>query len=461
MGRSRRETIDSQTARAIRNKSGIEPATGGADGSAPLKYTEFLADAGGDHQAAMQSAVNTLFSASGSYRRYLDLEGAQVLLNSPVTFTGSGTGDVIRTIANGEIAPSPSWSGDHLLSTTGIGSGNLRFINLTFDGNGQASWFRWDGGGLHVTSCFFRHSKDNGVPGLQATGEGGYKIFNSSFISDEFPGNPEMRNRIAISSPGSDNKIFNCTLAHFKHGIVNGGGTFTLGNCHVYQGIRRSQDITGHTAGIKLTGGYVGSLIADLYLDKCFIEISNETDAATTKIGGLVITGMKTLATSGESSFAYVVAKDYQNKTGMTVEDITITGCHFTNFGSAFINCTNSTPPASFDRKKFRGILMSDNTFQGANLRREANPCTMEATFASATTQHTISFSRHMPFGIRPNKVKALAGVPTSGASNTLYVGKVSRGTSEVRVDTNAAWAGTIVCTVTGNPSESEGFIDG
>jgi hypothetical protein len=46
------------------------------DNTTSLKYSAFLPAASGNHQAAMQNAVNALYATSGSYRRVLDLEGA-------------------------------------------------------------------------------------------------------------------------------------------------------------------------------------------------------------------------------------------------------------------------------------------------------------------------------------------------------------------------------------------------
>ena len=371
------------------------------DGTTPLRYHAFYIAAGGNHQTAFQNAINTLFG-SGNYSSVLDLEGATITLNAPVSVPTTASASV-RYIINGTIRASNTFAGSpaYLLNVLNTSGPNIYFINCVFGGNNRAGWVNWDNNDIWFVACRFTNPNTNGNPGLNAMASGNNKahyFMNFCYLmAGDGSVPPDQRTRIGIKSNTDDNKIHNSTLCYFKHSIWNAGGTFTLGNCHIYQGLSGATNTTGYTAGIKLTTGMSGSLINGLYLDKCYIEISNQDNPTATNIGGVVINGMTTLSQSADASFAYIVAADYGNNTGCTVKQVVITNCRFTQSGSAQINPTKINPEANFDTLSFDSIIMRDNVFNGG-IAPQSNPATVQRTDTSSQQSRSVDFSGVFPF---------------------------------------------------------------
>ena len=111
---------------ASTGSAGVVYAT---DGTTPLKYSAFLAAAGGNHQAAFQNAINALYAGSGDYKWMLDLEGAKVLLSLRGERPTGGGATGTRAIYDGTIEAQPGFTGgDHMLSI--IGDVPLIFLRL-------------------------------------------------------------------------------------------------------------------------------------------------------------------------------------------------------------------------------------------------------------------------------------------------------------------------------------------
>ena len=121
------------------------------DGTTPLKYSAFLAAASNNHQVAFQDAIEAIYARTGAYNKVLDLEGATVLLTGPVTVpTGDAASSGARSIINGEIRAQEGFSGgDYMLNIMGeIPSHFLRLVNVTFNGQTNACWIRWNIGNM-------------------------------------------------------------------------------------------------------------------------------------------------------------------------------------------------------------------------------------------------------------------------------------------------------------------------
>jgi hypothetical protein len=63
-------------------------------------------------------------------------------------------GGAVRTIHNGEVEADPSFSGNYLFTHVGtMNVTNLKWIAITFEGNGVASWVEWNDGNRTTATC--------------------------------------------------------------------------------------------------------------------------------------------------------------------------------------------------------------------------------------------------------------------------------------------------------------------
>ncbi len=448
------------------------------DNTTPLKYSAFLTAASGNHQNAFQNAITALFSASGNYRYGLDLEGALITLVSPVQIT-IGQSNAERFMYNGKIQADPAFSGGtHLLSGVGVTGGHEFYIDkVDFHGAGVASWIAYDRGNWTISNCFFSNSKPGttgpvvlGPPGINVTGTAspGLMMHLCRMTAPDAAVQPTSRTRVAIRSEAGDQKFIGCVAQYFRHAIIYDSFTCMIDSCHFFQGIPgQGTDYANHTALIKFTNGYGNFVLTNFYCDKGFIEVNNETNSTTAKLGGLTWTGGMTIGQNGESGFGWVVMKDHQNKTTLSIEDVSLSGIRFNNAGAT------QTAPTKLDAvivgaeaaidhftpSSNQGVVMSNNTFNN-QVDFQANPCTQEQVFASLT-QHTFTFTGMFPFQGKPKRVLATQGEATSGGGQVLFVGNISGNNRTVRIDTAAVWAGTMAVTVTANLAQSSGVVDG
>jgi hypothetical protein len=437
------------------------PGVYATDGSTPLKYSAFLAEAGGTtpthHRAALQNALNVLSATSPpAYSRYLDLEGARITLDQPVSLPDADL-DHIVSVFNGEIRADPAFTGTHLLDGSASGSLQYKFINVYFNGNDVASWAKWTNGNLMFFSCHLYYPDADGAnnPGLKAENQATFYVRQCRFWSGDGNINPSLRTRVAVHAVGDsagDQKISSSVFAHFKHGVIYDAFVLLMTDCHIYQGNQGDDATPSYTAGIKFTRATFGSAIVNLYLDKCFIELSNETKPGTTQIGGIHIIGVKTLSVVEDADFAYIRVRDYHGQTGMRVQNIVIHGCQFSQDAAPKpkISATRLHTPASFDASSFESIHMYGNTF--SNVNPESNPCTLRKNFGQQDN-HIMDYQDYLPFGANPVEVLAIVPKRTAGSSNLTTWTKDGTLAKEINIIATA-WGGDITCTVTCNTAE-------
>lgn len=445
------------------------------DNASPLKYTAFLSAASGNHQTAMQNAINALYATAGTYRKYLDLEGAKITLTAPVTFP-KAAGAVTRYITGGEIEAAATFTGgNHMFVHNGaMGNPDLRWTNITMDGNGVASWVTWDNGNMFFLNCDMRNSKKATAPatgpaGIDCTGgtnAGMWVDYCWMSCGDQGHMAPSSRTQVAMHSASGDQKVLNTTAAFFKHTLIYDSDALMCDGCHFFQGQTRVATMTDHTASIKFTEGYFGNIINNLYLGKSFVELSNETNPGASSIGGLTINGMRAYADSAQADFAFLVARDYSGVGGKVLRDISITGALFINRGTVNARPTRLFDATSFDRTSFDGITMRNNAFE-ARVLPQGNPVTVNQFFSDVgTAGATIDFTDKMAFDALPYAVTALTPQAKSGGSGGAFtnavVGNIDREANSVRIDFAAEWSGNVLCTVTGNVESGRAtFIDG
>lgn len=455
------------------------------DNTTPLKYSAFLAAASGNHQMAMQNAVNALYATSGSYRRVLDLEGARITLASPVVFP-QNAGGAVRAIHNGEVKADPSFSGNYLFTHVGnMNSTNLKLIAITFEGNGVASWLSWNDGNMFFFHCHLRNPKKHAVagqqsqyPGLNDTGTASAGLWMDMCwmtCSDMANTAASQRTQVAIYSSAGDQKIFNTTAAYFRHTLIYDSAALMMDGCHFFQGTPGTT-MNDHTACIKIQSGYSGSIINNFYLGKSFIELNLEASSARERrIGGLTLNGCRAYAESSQSNFAFIVARARTTDANDTikVEDVTISQTIFMNRGTNAVEVlpTRLYNPAKFNPRKYLGIMMRGNGFDGA-LRPQANPCSVVQDVDIAVPGHGngdfVDFTGLFPFAGSLNEVVSFTTVKTGGAAAfdaNVVLGAINRAKDTAQFDCGGTeqWLGRILATGTCNLLTDTGYplIDG
>jgi len=433
------------------------------DGVRPLRFSNFLAQSGGDEQAAFQAAINKLYTDSGEYRHDLDLEGFNINLSATVFIPNTG-GSARRSIYNGKLTAvaSASWAinsymidGMSALSS----SSDLHIINVSMIGSSLANWIKYDTFDLFLTDFRGRNNALDNLYGIDCGIDGHLQICGGCyFLVNDGAILPAARVRNGIRCRGGDNKVMGATFAYFSVGMRFDGGTNILSHVHVFQGASGGGDTPEHTQGIKFTAGQVGSVINNLYLDKCFIEISNESAVGAVSLGGLTVNNVKTLLNSGEASFGFITCRDYQASTGLLILNVVVTNCAFRNDGSALAYPTKIQPSGNFDRTGIDGIYFANNTFAN-NIQPQANPIRLKKDFASSL-QHTFDFTNMLPFSARIGDcIGIVTRERTTANQASMEAANINVAANTIRIDSSVAWGGTLIVTATTNKADANGII--
>ena len=449
------------------------------DGTTPLKYSAFLSAASGNHNAAWQNAINALF-ANTAFNAHLDLEGHKVTITQGASIPTSGTGGK-KSIVNGEIeAQSGFTGGDYMLKAVNCTIDYyMRLVNVTFNGQGYASWIYWDKGNFIIEACNFNNNKAgtagdtarNGTQyaragifcsdgGAGSNADSGFWINNCWFATNDGPTDPTSRTRIGIVAQTGDNKIGGgTTMSYFRHSLILEAPGCVISNFHPFQGKTPvGADMTNHTASIKLTNGRCGTQISGLYLGKSFLEISNESNTNQRDIGEVCIGNMRAFAQNGDAAFAHIVVRDYSGLSDgqAKVTDITLQNSKFINGGAVQSLCSKIHNPSAFDRTAAHGIYFSGNTFESTgstyDVAPQGNPITLRRNFTGNTTDKVFSTTGYLPFALRPRRLLSATAVPSGGTDTTAQPYKESSiASDDITVTFDNGWIGDLVIGCTCN----------
>jgi hypothetical protein len=426
------------------------------DRTKPLVYQDFYRAKGKDHNAAMTAIFDAMFAAGTDlFRSHVDLQGARIVLEEPVVPTGGGAN--LWHMSNGRfLASDVSWAGDYMIDFTSAGGAvDFKFINCEFDAQSAAHWIKSSALAVILNHCLFKDNRADLTPGIYMADSAHVKIYNGCrFSSPDVDINPNVRNRIGLHCETGDQKVADSIFNYFKYGAIFDGFATQIDNCHFYQG---TQDLlTTHTPGIKFTNGIAGAFVTNLYLDKCFIELSNESNTTQTEIGGLILQSCHTALSTDDTGFAFVHARDYGGYTGACfVTRVIIQGCEFANGHEAtVVSPTRLWNPTAFDTSLNDQIIMRGNDFHA--VQPQFSEPTKKQTF-TAMTQHAVDFTDLTPFGSRIKSALSVVGKPSSGGNQPLDIGAVT--STSVRVDTNANWAGDLTVTASINDADANGVI--
>lgn len=261
---------------------------------------------------------------------------------------------------------------------------------------------------LRVGECVFNRPKDRAISSI-GSGCQGLIVDGCQFWSNEQSLPAQDRTTIAMNINANDAKIRDNRVVRFAHFlVVNGGGHLILGN-HFFQG-------DGATAGLRRPGIVVTQLnprltVSGNYIDNCWIEWSNEHDAAPDFTTGFSFSGMSVV---GNHFFASDVAPWFRWLVlapkgsghflfGVSVSDNTFRCINSTIDRVEAVDTTNGT----LDYGRFRNVAFGANAFNGIS-QTTMSPLTIVHAQASVADTWTIDAGPFMPFASRARNTVSL-----------------------------------------------------
>ncbi|MDB5661329.1 MAG: hypothetical protein JWS10_3944 [Cypionkella sp.] len=294
-------------------------------------------------------------------------------------------------------------------SCAGIASGiNLALAGAIFD----------------VSECMFGLVKDRAIT---STGEGcqDLHIDRCQFFSADQGQLAQNRNSIVFNANANDIKIRNNRSSRFGHfGIVAGSGGLFAGN-HFFGGDDSSNGI--RRAGVVLTLPSSKSFFTGNYIDNCFIELSNEHDAAPDysnefSFGSLTVTGDVFTAQNVVAWFSWIVITP--RGPGHFVSGLSVTSnVFYARSGDIDRAESIDTSYATLAFNSFRNVHFAQNTFNGV-VKRALSPMLIEHTQNTESDTCAVNSSNLLPFGGRARNVVAVVaeGAITNGAGVAQFV---------------------------------------
>ena len=299
----------------------------------------------------------------------------------------------------------------YLLDFSGFASlSQFVFDDVEFQCAGIASGILLapDGLTFHVRDCFFTKPKDRGITS-HGRGCQGMMVDRCQFISNEQNLRVQDRTTIAFNANSNDVKVRDNRVALFKHFcVIAGGGALVTGN-HWFHGDTETDGI--RRGGIVFTQPNCRAAITGNYIDNCFVEWTNESEAEpayTTgfSFGGLTITGNHFVCINVAPSFNFIVIKPYGP--GHFLHGLAVVGNVFRTFiGNITRVDAVDTSFADLDFGRSRQVTFSGNVYNGVN-NEVFNPAFLTHTQGTASAQWVADTSPTLPFGGRARFVESI-----------------------------------------------------
>ncbi|MGA9410717.1 MAG: glycosyl hydrolase family 28-related protein [Roseobacter sp.] len=300
----------------------------------------------------------------------------------------------------------------YILDFSGFDSlSKLVLSDIEFQCNNTASGVMLAPSGLifHMRDCFISRPKDRG---LTSSGVGcqGILIDRCQFLSSEDELNVLDRVSIGFNTNANDIKLRNCRATKFRHfGVIGGANSIISGN-HFFQGDTIDNGI--RSAGLVIARTHASSTITGNYIDNCFLEWTNEQDAApefNSEFSFSALTIADNIFLSGDVApwFSYIVVKPHG--AGHFLSGVTITGNHFRSINGSIDRAERvDTSFADLDYTRMKDVSFTANSFH--NVRDQVfSPLTLRHKEASAATTWVIETADKLPFNARALSVDAVA----------------------------------------------------
>ena len=276
---------------------------------------------------------------------------------------------------------------------------------------------------FHLKDSFVTKPKDRGVTS-HGVGCQDLQIDRCHFVSDEQAVAATARVSLALNVNSNDAKIRDNRFQRFGTTMVlHGNGHLIVGN-HWFQG----DSVTDgpRTAGLVFTYPNVKSVVTGNYVDNCFIEWTNEHDAAPDfaaefSFGGLTLTGNIFTVNDAASWFSWIVVKPFG--AGHFLHGLSVTGNAFKSLNGTtdrIEKVDNSVADLVFG--SMRNVVFDGNTFNGIGQVTQ-NPVTVEHMQASEAADWSVDVGPWLPFGGKAREVTAVVteGAVTNGAAAEVF----------------------------------------
>lgn len=304
----------------------------------------------------------------------------------------------------------------YLLDFSGFSSlSRFEITDIDFNCAGRSSGILLADGGLtfRVADCVFSGPKDRAIT---SAGQGcqGLIVDQCQFLSNEQSLAAQNRTSVALNVNANDAKLRDNRIVRFAHfAILAGGGNLVIGN-HFFQGDDQTDGL--RQAGLVFTNTNCRSIVADNYIDNCWVEWSNEHDAEPGfdtgySFGGVSVANNTFMASNVAPAFRWLVVKP--RGPGHFLNGLAVTGNVFRSISGTVDRIEKvDTTQAGLDHDRARNVLVQGNVFHGVG-QICANPVTVTHDQATAAATWTVDAADFLPFG---GKAVTVCAVVAAGA---------------------------------------------
>jgi hypothetical protein len=272
---------------------------------------------------------------------------------------------------------------------------------------------------FRIADCIINKPKDRGITSI-GTGCQGLLMDRCQLLSNEQPLPVQDRTTVALNVNSNDTKLRDNRIVRFAHfAILAGSGHMLIGN-HFFQGDDQSPGV--RRAGVIFSTTNVKSLLTGNYIDNCFVEWTNEHDAAPEFVsefsfGGLTLTGNIFTVNDVSPGFRWFVVTPYGPGhfiNGLAFNDNVFRTVNTNIDRVEGVDTTNAT----MDFTRFRNVVMEANAFNGVNQITQS-PVMIEHNQNTAADTWVVAAGPFLPFGGRARNVQAvvLEGAVTNAAN--------------------------------------------
>ena len=297
----------------------------------------------------------------------------------------------------------------------------LSDIELQCNGDASGILLAPAGETFHLKDSFVTKPEHRGITSI-GTGCQDLQVDRCHFVSDEQQVPATSRVSLALNVNNNDAKIRDNRFQRFGTTMVlKGTGHLIVGN-HWFQG----DEVTDgpRKAGLVFTQPNVNSIVTGNYIDNCFVEMTNEHDAAPDfssefSFGGLTITGNIFGAIDVASSFAWLVVKPHGP--GHFLQGLTVSANSFKTVNGNIDRVEKVDDSiASLDMSRARNVVFSGNTFNGIS-QNTINPVVMEFDQPSNQSVWTLDAGDYLPFEGWARKVSSVVVEDLQSSSQSIY----------------------------------------
>ncbi|MEX1235147.1 MAG: glycosyl hydrolase family 28-related protein [Roseovarius sp.] len=325
--------------------------------------------------------------------------------------------------------------------------------NIEFQAGGDCSCVMLPraGTGFHFRDRFFTRPKDRGISS-PSVGDQGMIVDRCQFLSDEGDQLVVDRKAIAINANANDVKLRDNRVVRFRHFALLAGSSNIVSGNHWFQG-DESNDGT-RTAGLILTRTNCRTTVNSNYVDNCFVEWTNEHDAAPEfasefSFSALNMVDNVFLAGNVAPWFNFFVVKPHG--AGHFLNGINVSGNSFRIIDDPIDRIERiDTTFADLDYNRIKNVSFEDNTY-GNIFNPVSSPLLVEHQQSSPDETWTIDASSSLPFGAFAQTVtSAIPAGPLRNSSGAIvhvapyYEAKQGPSSSWVRLQFGQPVRGTM-----------------